>query len=89
MFGRCQTALVPYPSASSTPQVYQTSGLQHSPSSAVDLHHTSKPLQAWAGQRLRECVCNIVVRGAINEGGSPVLNMESDEVISQVDVFGA
>jgi hypothetical protein len=89
MFGWCQTALVPYPSASSTPRVYWTSGLQHSPSSAVNLHHTSKPLQAWAGQRLCERICDVVVRGAINEGEGPMLDMESDEVISQVDVFGA
>jgi hypothetical protein len=58
-----------------------TFGLQHSPSSAFQLHHPPQFLQARAGQWLCKGVCNVLFAGSIDEIEGAVLHMRVDEVI--------
>ena len=62
---------------------------QHSPLSCVHSHQCRERVKVWCWQSLCEHVGSIPVHGAVLKGDAMALSHISNEVVSNVDVFGA
>ena len=63
--------------------------LQHSPSSRSEAHRSSEMLHLDGGKGLREDVGGLLVRRAVDESNRAGLDRVADEMVPDVDMFGA
>ena len=63
--------------------------VQHSPSSGIQGHSRSQILESGPRKCFREGFGNIFVRGAVAEVKGTISDVCTDEMVSEIDVFGA